>query len=139
MKTFLIIALLLIVPLLGQAPNEPTINAGRIAQQVGEESVTWTWKASSHDLTIVPDMSVFPTGMTAVVDGGDVVFTLQANTPGLFTARITLTAQIPLADNWTGPPIKAQQTASIEWIVYDENAALFLTGFGDVLLPEPKN
>ena len=138
MKTFSIITLLLIVPLLGQAPNEPTINAGRIAQMVGTE-VNWTWEASSHDLTIVPDMSLFPTGMTAVVDGGDIVFTLQANTPGLFTARITLKAQIPLAENWTGPPIKAQQTANIEWIVYDENAALFLTGFGDVLLPEPTN
>ena len=141
MKTFAAIAVLLITPLLGQSPSnqgagEPPINAGRVAQMVGTE-VTWTWAASSHDLTIVPDMSVFPIGMTAVTDGGDIVFTLKANTPGLFTVRITLDAQIPLADNWTGPPIKAQQTAMFEWIVYDGNASLFLNGFGDVLLPEP--
>lgn len=138
MRTPALIAMLLIVPLLGQAPSDPQINAGRIAQMVGPQEVTFTWKASSHDLTLVPSMSVFPTGMTAVIDGNDIVLTLLTNTVGLFDATITVTAQIPVPiANWTGPPItiNAQQTANFQWIVYDKNAVSFLNGFGDVLLP----
>ena len=140
MRTIATIVVMLLVNIsLGQAPAEaPPFEAGRLAQQVRVESVVWTWVASANDLTVVPEMSKFPTGMSVVADGGNLVFTLMANTPGFYTAEITVSAQVKPFPGWKGALVEARMKAIITWFVFDKNALPFLNGFGDQLIqPEP--
>lgn len=110
--------------------------AGRISMQQGSPATQYRWHIADVNITLDPNNTVLPSGMTAVVQGGDILLDLNPVDLGIEDAVFTYTANVPPPGiiDWKGGTIRQSETVRIVWIKYRVEQSPFSAGFGDVLI-----